>query len=418
LWDFAEDIGKIEMIINMLQTSLIFIVFFAVPMNSYAFSWQDLWFRKDQQGMQLLQKGAPKEAAEAFESPAWRGVADYRTGNYQRAEKDFGQYQDAVSNYNRGNTLALQGKYPEAITAYEKALQKNPNFEDAQYNLDLINQLLAQKQQPNLNIENKKIKMPQDESSQSKSQSSTGQNQQQTADGANNNGNNSPNSSNDQNDQKENKQGGQRNNQSSASNSNQQESKSQQNQDPNDQQKHQSTKNDNNNNHDQNGKNQQQENKQSPQPDQFSPTQDESNKESQLKQNSSDQQKQQAKTADNNDHRQSSTNDNQSANPEKDKQSINPENNAEDSAKNSLGNNSATNSGTQTPQQTQTHNDRTSSSGRMKNQEKPKSSSYKPEINKPEITEQKLEQEQWLQQIPDDPAGLLREKFLRDHLTR
>ncbi|MBA2651554.1 MAG: tetratricopeptide repeat protein [Tatlockia sp.] len=36
----------------------------------------------------------------------------------------------------------------------------------------------------------------------------------------------------------------------------------------------------------------------------------------------------------------------------------------------------------------------------------------------PEEVEKQLAKEQWLRLIPDDPAGLMREKFLRDHLRR
>ena len=32
--------------------------------------------------------------------------------------------------------------------------------------------------------------------------------------------------------------------------------------------------------------------------------------------------------------------------------------------------------------------------------------------------EQKASDEQWLRLVPDDPGGLMRSKFLRDHLRR
>jgi Ca-activated chloride channel family protein len=33
-------------------------------------------------------------------------------------------------------------------------------------------------------------------------------------------------------------------------------------------------------------------------------------------------------------------------------------------------------------------------------------------------TEQDIAMEQWLRQVPDDPAGLLRRKFMLEHLLR
>jgi Ca-activated chloride channel homolog len=39
-------------------------------------------------------------------------------------------------------------------------------------------------------------------------------------------------------------------------------------------------------------------------------------------------------------------------------------------------------------------------------------------LTSPPISEQQLAQEQWLQRIPDDPGGLLRRKFLIEHMIR
>ncbi|HAU1251031.1 TPA: hypothetical protein F8R87_14655, partial [Legionella pneumophila] len=40
------------------------------------------------------------------------------------------------------------------------------------------------------------------------------------------------------------------------------------------------------------------------------------------------------------------------------------------------------------------------------------------EIQSESNQEKQLAKEQWLRLIPDDPGGLMREKFLRDHLRR
>jgi Ca-activated chloride channel family protein len=34
------------------------------------------------------------------------------------------------------------------------------------------------------------------------------------------------------------------------------------------------------------------------------------------------------------------------------------------------------------------------------------------------LTEQQISQEQWLRRIPDDPGGLLRRKFMIEHMLR
>ncbi|MFN7097897.1 MAG: hypothetical protein ACK4PR_10155, partial [Gammaproteobacteria bacterium] len=90
--------------------------------SAFAFNWQDLWFRPDQQGIKALQAGQPMQAADLFSSPDWQGVAYYRAGKYQQAAQIFAQDHTAAGFYNQGNALAHIGSYQDAINAYEKAL--------------------------------------------------------------------------------------------------------------------------------------------------------------------------------------------------------------------------------------------------------------------------------------------------------
>src|SRR5690606_4667372 len=48
--------------------------------------------------------------------------------------------------YNLGNALARQGKFAEAIAAWERTLELDPDDEDAAYNRDLVKRLLEQQQ--------------------------------------------------------------------------------------------------------------------------------------------------------------------------------------------------------------------------------------------------------------------------------
>jgi Ca-activated chloride channel homolog len=70
--------------------------------------------------------------------------AHYRLGNYPDAEKAFGaaavDRQNSLAPdalYGLGNAAFQQGRYPEAIAAYDDALQLRPDDEDAQANRDL-----------------------------------------------------------------------------------------------------------------------------------------------------------------------------------------------------------------------------------------------------------------------------------------
>lgn len=126
---------------------LLAVLVFVMPLPSpaQAFEWRDLWQTGDQQAMRALEKGDAEEAAALFEHPEWRGVAQYRAGQYRQSATAFsGENADSV--YNLGNALARQGELEAAIDAYDQALALDPGAEDAAYNRELVKNLLEQQQ--------------------------------------------------------------------------------------------------------------------------------------------------------------------------------------------------------------------------------------------------------------------------------
>lgn len=109
---------------------------------AHAFSWDDLWRTPDQQARELLEEGDAQAAAELFEDREWRAVARYRSGDYPRSAEGFAGGIDARAYYNRGNALARMGRFEDAIGAYDRALELNPDDEDAAYNRELLRDLL------------------------------------------------------------------------------------------------------------------------------------------------------------------------------------------------------------------------------------------------------------------------------------
>jgi len=148
-----------------------------LPRPAYALDWQSLWQRDDQRGQQAMQANNPKQAAQLFKNPQWRAAANYRAGNYQAAAQDLQHIDSADANYNRGNALAQQARLPEAVSAYEEALKRDPKNEDAKFNRDLVGKMLRQQSQ--------KDQIRQDPSMQKQQQNGQGKDQQNKSDDKN-----------------------------------------------------------------------------------------------------------------------------------------------------------------------------------------------------------------------------------------
>lgn len=127
---------------------LVAVVVAPLPRPGHALDWTTLWARPDQQASAALERGEARRAAELFQDPAWRGVAQYRAGDYAGSAHSLEPLDDAQSWYNRGNALAQAGEYREAIRAYDEALKRDADLEDARYNRALVRRQLARQDPP------------------------------------------------------------------------------------------------------------------------------------------------------------------------------------------------------------------------------------------------------------------------------
>ena len=124
---------------------LLLVLLYFAPTPSYAFDWDELWLRPDQRGEKLIEQ-QPARAAEHFSDPLWRATALYLAEDYLSAAQLFADFDTAEAHYNRGNALALAGLLPEAVAAYQRALQLAPELLVAQYNLQQVTEQLAVEQ--------------------------------------------------------------------------------------------------------------------------------------------------------------------------------------------------------------------------------------------------------------------------------
>jgi len=162
----------------MIKRFFLFCFSFFLISPCYAWVWEDLWFRADEQGIKLLSKNKPAEAAKRFDDPEWQGVAYYRAGRYERALERFSRDNSPLSLYDRGNVLAQLGEYKAAIVAYDEALQLQADFPDAKFNRDLMKKLLSQQKSQKKQQKKQQKNSKQSQRTENKKQSTSDQNKQ------------------------------------------------------------------------------------------------------------------------------------------------------------------------------------------------------------------------------------------------
>ncbi|TDF67979.1 VWA domain-containing protein [Cupriavidus sp. L7L] len=108
----------------------------------------DLWLTHDQQGRRAFERGDFAAAAALFDDPMWRGVAQYRAGQYAQAVQSFALIDSPESDFNQGDALARMGKYKDAAARYREALKRRPQWPAATANLALMEKLAAKAEKP------------------------------------------------------------------------------------------------------------------------------------------------------------------------------------------------------------------------------------------------------------------------------
>lgn len=134
-----------------------------------------IWQTPDQQAMEAFRQKDFTTAANEFEREDWKAAAHYRAGDYEAALKGFEQDSSAAGLYNQGNALMQLGRYDEAAKRYQKALEQQPDMEDAKRNAALAKALQEMQ-------ESQQEKQGQDgQSSSDDSQQQNSQSQQQNS---------------------------------------------------------------------------------------------------------------------------------------------------------------------------------------------------------------------------------------------
>ena len=78
-----------------------------------------------------MEAGRYAEAAAQFADPMWRGVAQFRAGDFKAAAETFGGHRHRRAAYDQGTALIMLGKYDEAIQRFDRALALRPSWAEA-----------------------------------------------------------------------------------------------------------------------------------------------------------------------------------------------------------------------------------------------------------------------------------------------
>ncbi len=139
-----------------------------------------LFLNDNQEGLQLFNKGAYDEAFQYFRDTNWKGISLYKQNKFEESLKEFQKEKSNLSFYNQGVVLVKLCRYKEALEAFKTVLEQNPFHADAEYNINILNDLFERaKKDPSLlqcedsQSQNQNSQNDQDEQqSQQKNQSS------------------------------------------------------------------------------------------------------------------------------------------------------------------------------------------------------------------------------------------------------
>lgn len=93
--------------------------------------------RRDQQGRWAFEHQHFPAAAALFVDPYWKGIAAYNAADFDLALATFAQLDTPQAYFYLGNIYVRRFTFDQAIAAYQRALQLQPQFPEASANLAL-----------------------------------------------------------------------------------------------------------------------------------------------------------------------------------------------------------------------------------------------------------------------------------------
>ncbi|WP_170557208.1 VWA domain-containing protein [Ruegeria atlantica] len=122
---------------------LVFAAIFASPSGpAMADGWKNWFLTPDQQGQIAMNRKDYTQAAELFEDPYHRGYAHLKAGQYPEASAIFAELDTPEAAFSEGMARIRNREYRPAISAFETALERRPDWPEAQHNLEVSKAIL------------------------------------------------------------------------------------------------------------------------------------------------------------------------------------------------------------------------------------------------------------------------------------
>ena len=102
------------------------------------FNLNEQFFTRDQQAQRLVDKGNYEEAAEVFQSYEHKGYAYYKSGELEKAVEAYSNDVSPNGFYNLGVLYSEMGDLESAQQAFNTAVELEPDFKQAQLNLNIV----------------------------------------------------------------------------------------------------------------------------------------------------------------------------------------------------------------------------------------------------------------------------------------
>ncbi|MES0808833.1 VWA domain-containing protein [Roseibium sp. SCPC15] len=104
--------------------------------------WRSWFLTPDQQGHLAFEAKEYQQAADLFEDQMWKAYSLYRLGRYEEAAELYSYQESSDAAMGEGMALIKSRSYRQAIAAFEKAVERDPDNSAAKNNLELARYIL------------------------------------------------------------------------------------------------------------------------------------------------------------------------------------------------------------------------------------------------------------------------------------